>query len=144
VSDRLTWVHARKLRFTHGCGQIALLRCSARPRQMRELWIERRRNRKTPLTPSQRARKRKKKPARAPSEKYDTRSYYHAVRSACLRAKVPHWHPNQLRHNAATRFRALYGLDTARAMLGHASPAVTAIYAEADRTKARAAMAEVG
>ena len=34
---------------------------------------------------------------------------------------IPHWHPNQLRHNAATRLRREFGLDMARAVLGHSS-----------------------
>ena len=64
---------------------------------------------------------------------YTTRTYYHAVASACNRANVPSWHPNQLRHNAATRLRKDFGLDVARVILGHSSPAVTEVYAEVDR-----------
>jgi integrase len=111
---------------------------------MEEQRAERRRSRQSPMTPSQRSRKRKARPSRPPGVTYTTRSYYHAVKAGCLKAKVHRWHPNQLRHNAATRFRALFGLDTARAILGHASPAVTSVYAEADRTKAQAAMKAVG
>jgi len=54
------------------------------------------------------------------------------------------WHPNQLRHNAATFLRKQYGLDAARVILGHSSPAVTEIYAELDHAKAMQIMAEVG
>jgi integrase len=66
------------------------------------------------------------------------------VRRACIRAGVPPWHPHQLRHNAATRLRAEFGLDVARTVLGHASQAVTEVYAEADFAKARDAMSRAG
>jgi hypothetical protein len=46
----------------------------------------RRRDRKTPLTPSQRGRKRQAKPKRSPGDRYDTRSYYHAVLYGIRRA----------------------------------------------------------
>jgi integrase len=115
------------------------------PREaMEEKSAERRRERRSPLTPSQLARKRKAKPERCPGDVYDTRSYYHAERQACRRADVPSWHPNQLRHNAATRLRREFGLDVARAVLGHSSPAVTEVYAELDGMKAAAAMERVG
>ncbi len=85
------------------------------------------------MTPSQRARKRKQSPDRAPGESYDTRSYYHAVRAACCKAEVPVWHPNQLRHNAATELREEFGIDVARVILGHSTPAVIVLYSFWDR-----------
>jgi integrase len=45
--------------------------------------------RKTPMTPSQRARKRKQRPQKAPGDYYDARAYGHAVRAACRQA-FPH------------------------------------------------------
>ena len=57
---------------------------------------------------------------------------------------IPHWHPNQLRHNAATRLRREFGLDAARAVLGHSSPVVTEVYAELDAAKAAEAMEKIG
>jgi len=54
------------------------------------------------------------------------------------------FHPNQLRHSAATRLRREFGLDVARAVLGHSSPVVTEVYAELDQAKAAEAMARVG
>ena len=60
------------------------------------------------------------------------------------RAPIPQWHPHQLRHNAATRFRKEYGLDAARVVLGHRSAAVTEIYAEIDHAKAQDVMARIG
>lgn len=54
------------------------------------------------------------------------------------------WHPNQLRHNAATYLRKRYGLEAARVVLGHNSAAVTEVYAELDFAKAEQIMGEVG
>jgi integrase len=115
------------------------------PREaMEEYQAQRRGGRRTPLTPSQRARTRAADPKRAPGERYDTRTYAHAVARACRRAGVPHWHPHQLRHHAATRLRREFGLEAARVILGHSSPAVTEVYAEADREKARDVVGKVG
>jgi integrase len=75
---------------------------------------------------------------------YGTRSYYHAIRYGCRKAEVPNWHPNQLRHNAATSLCKEFGLDVARVILGHSSPAVTEVYAEVDREKAISVMERVG
>jgi integrase len=109
-----------------------------------ERHAERKRYRRTPMTPSQRARTRKADPKKAPRDRYDSRSYGHAIEKACRRAGVPKWHPHQLRHNAATRLRKEFGLDVARVVLGHSSPAVTEVYAELDRAKAADAMERVG
>jgi integrase len=76
--------------------------------------------------------------------RYNKNSYYRAIARGCDRAGVPRWHPNQLRHLAATRLRKEFGLDVARAVLGHSSPAVTEVYAELDLGKAAEAMARVG
>lgn len=115
------------------------------PREaLEERSAERRRNRKTPMTPSQRARPRKPAPKRRPGECYETRSYYHAIRNGCGKADVPNWHANQLRHNSATRLRREFNLDVARVVLGHSSTAVTEVYAEVDREKALSAMELVG
>jgi len=67
-----------------------------------------------------------------------------STRKPPARAGVPLWHPHRLRHNAATFLRKEFGLDVARVILGHSSPAVTESYAEVDRAKAIAAMARVG
>ncbi|GMU22145.1 MAG: hypothetical protein AMXMBFR13_22330 [Phycisphaerae bacterium] len=55
-----------------------------------------------------------------------------------------HWHPHQLRHNAATRLRKEFGVEVARIILGHSSPLITEIYAEADRKAAADVMGRVG
>jgi hypothetical protein len=44
---------------------------------MEERQAERRRQRRTPLTPSQKARRRVAGPKRAPGDRYNTRSYYY-------------------------------------------------------------------
>ena len=68
-------------------------------------------------------------------DRYTTQSYGRAVRYACERSGIDIWSPNQLRHNAATRFRRLYGIDIARSLLGHSSLDTTMIYAEVDSKK---------
>ena len=57
---------------------------------------------------------------------------------------IPHWHPHQLRHNAATRLRKEYGIEAARVVLGHRSAAITEVYAEIDHAKAAEIMLRVG
>ncbi len=54
------------------------------------------------------------------------------------------WSPNQLRHNAATFLRKEFGIEAARVVLGHASSAVTEVYAELDLNRAADIMAQVG
>ncbi|MBN1125967.1 MAG: tyrosine-type recombinase/integrase, partial [Sedimentisphaerales bacterium] len=58
--------------------------------------------------------------------------------------KQYHWHPHQLRHNAATFLRKDFGLETARIILGHRSSAITEVYAEMDQQKALEAIVRVG
>lgn len=125
--------------------------------------------RRTKVQPSQQHR-RKPSPKQRPGERYNTRSYGHAIANACDRA-FPHpsltgilesqlteaqrselrawrkdhrWHPNQLRHNAATRIRREHGLDAARAILGHTTPVITEIYATLDAGKAAEVMSRIG
>ena len=135
-----------------------------------ERQTRRRSARRTPMTPSQRARSRKAKPSKAPGDRYDARSCAHAVARACDQA-FPHptlsrvrakdlsldqreelerwrranrWHPHQLRHSAATEIRRGFGLEVARVVLGHSSPAVTELYAEVDKERAASAMERIG
>jgi integrase len=139
---------------------------------------DRRRNRKTPMTPSQAARTRKRRPRKAPGDRYTTSSYGHAVAKACAATFPPpeplarradetagayrerltaeehaevrrwhrehRWHPHQLRHTKATEIRREAGIDAARAVLGHRSPAITETYAELDMGKAAAIMERIG
>jgi integrase len=130
----------------------------------------RRASRRTPMTPSQQARTRKRAPRRAPGPFYSRSAYRTAIWRGCDRA-FPHptlsaidpgdlteaqrselrawrkdhrWHPNQLRHAAATSIRARFGLEAAQAVLGHARADVTQVYAERDIAKAVEVMREVG
>ena len=57
---------------------------------------------------------------------------------------VPHWHPHQLRHTAATRLRKEFGIELTRVILGHTSAEVTTIYAERDIGLAINAMSKAG
>ena len=115
------------------------------PREAAEAVLaERRRNRKTPMTPSQSRRTRKSKPKRQPGEQYDKNSYRRAIIRACDKAGVKRWHPHQLRHNAATKIRRLYGIEGAIAVLGHKIGIVTEIYAEQDFQRAIDIMREIG
>ena len=113
-----------------------------------------RRDRQTPVQPSQQHRRRRK-PKTTPGVRYTKDGYRQAVERGIAKAnraildgggsdEIPHWHPNQLRHNAATRLRGEFGLDVTRAVLGHSSPAVTEVYAELDWAKAAEAMERIG
>lgn len=111
-----------------------------------EINAQRRAGRTTPMTPSQRERhgRRWTLPKKAPGWRYTKDSYRRAISVACAKAGVPPWHPNQLRHSAATRLRQEFGLEVARIILGHSSAATTLIYAEADHAQALAVMGRVG
>lgn len=114
------------------------------PREvMEQKWADQRAARKTPVQPSQRDRS-KPTPRKTPGDHYTVNSYRQRVQKACLKGGVPSWHPHQLRHNAATRFRREHGIEATRILLGHSSAFTTEIYAEVDREKALRAMAEAG
>ena len=100
--------------------------------------------RKTKRTPSELKRLRKAKPRRVPADRYSRRSYRLAVLRACKKAGVPPWTPLQLRHAAATAIRAKYGLETAKAILGHSRVETSQIYAERDMARAERVMREIG
>jgi integrase len=106
------------------------------------------------MTPSQRARRPKKRPEKAPQSRYRTDSYGRAITGGIAKANadraargepsVAHWHPHRLRHSAATAMRREFGVDTARILLGHSSPVVTELYAELDAAKAVDAVKRIG
>jgi integrase len=104
---------------------------------------DRRARRKTKVQPSQVSRK-KPRPNRKPGEVYDTRAYARAISRCCEVARVPHWHPNQLRHTHATAVRKRYGLEAAQVTLGHSNAAITQVYAERDLTLAVRVASEIG
>jgi integrase len=83
-------------------------------------------------------------PKRSPSRQYTTGSYARAIKYACQRAKLEHWHPNQLRHSAATAIRKEFGIDAASVILGHSSLDVTQVYAEKDEAKAKEIARRIG
>ncbi len=105
---------------------------------------ERRKNRKTKHTPFSRARKRKAKPKRSPRLWYDKDAYGRAIRRACLKAGIPIWSPNRLRHSLATKVRKSHGLEASQVILGHAKADVTQVYAERNRALAAEVMREIG
>lgn len=121
------------------------------PKEARAAWEDARgRKRRTPLNQGNRpGTNRVENPRRAPTDRYTTRTLHQAVFRACDRAfPVPEgadadawhaahrWHPNQLRHSAATLIRRLFGLEAAQTVLGHAQASITEIYAERDLAKA--------
>jgi integrase len=72
------------------------------PREARELlYAAKRAARKSKVQPSQVCR-RKITLKRKPREFYSRFTFGSAVARACIKAGVPHWHPNQLRHSRAT------------------------------------------
>ncbi len=116
--------------------------------------------RKSKVQPSQWNR-RKPKPKRPPKAFYDRSSYARAVKRGIERANkqilkkaeekgiekpvlLPNWHPNQLRHTAATNIRKQFGLEAAQIILGHAKADVTQIYAERDAEKAIEVIRKIG
>jgi integrase len=106
--------------------------------------------RKSKVQPSQVSRK-KRRPKKQPGERYDTKSYFHAIRYAIERAvkagvltKEQYWHPHQLRHSYATLVRRAQGLDAARAVLGHRTVSQAAEYAELDAALASLVAAQLG
>ena len=155
--------HGRKRRIYLGPVAQAILRPWLRPELTSYLFspaeaeaerrTEQRESRRTRVQPSQLNRGRRR-PRKAPGQRYIVDSYRRAIEYGIKWANreperdgsrpIPHWHPHQLRHNAATRLRREFGLDVARAVLGHSSPVVTEVYAELDGAKAAEAMERVG
>lgn len=78
----------------------------------------------------------KEKPKRAPGKKFTKDAYRRAIERAAKKAGVPHWHPYQLRHLAATQVREALGIEEAQALLGHSHRQMTEHYAQQSLTKA--------
>jgi integrase len=166
--------HGRSRKITFGPQAQEIIRSFLKPSMEAPLfspidameeWKERRRAENeakrarcaTKLYPSQIRRiesKRKKRRAKPYRDHYDVDSYRRAIKHAVAKANrersklgrpaLPDWHPNQLRHTAGTKIRREFGLDAARAVLGHSTPIVTEIYAELDEDKAIEIMAKIG
>ena len=81
---------------------------------------------------------------RSCGERYTLNSLAAAIRRACIKAEVPLWSANQLRHLFGTLARRAGGIEAARVVLGHASAAVSEIYAERDLDAARQIVAKIG
>jgi integrase len=105
-----------------------------------EAWrhAQRRKRRKTPMTPSQSKRRPKRKSKRPRGDRYRPTSYRQAIMYGIAKAnksrngesQIGHWFPLQLRHSRGTEVRRKYGLDAAQVSLGHARADVTEVYAE--------------
>lgn len=113
--------------------------------------------RTTPVFPSEQQRRDREslgRERREVGDVYDAHTLRRAIARAVTAANrqrkaaglspIAKWHPYQVRHAAATRLRADFGLDVARCVLGHSSAAMTEVYAEIDQTKARAAIEQIG
>lgn len=98
---------------------------------------------------------RKRCPKKQPGERYTSRSYHAAVRQAVIKTnkvregqggedRIPGWHPNQLRHSAATEIRKHFGLEAVQAVLGHKSMVVSEVYAEKNLALAAEVMRKIG
>ena len=106
---------------------------------------QQRQSRQTPLYPSSRKRRGKKRgPKRTPRETYNKNSYAQAVKRGCVRAGVPVFRPNQIRHSFATRVRREFCSEHAQVILGHSKADVTQRYAERDMNLARDVASKIG
>lgn len=56
-----------------------------------------------------------------PRDHWDTCTYTKTIHAACRRAGIEPWGANRLRHAFATQVRRSFGIDAARAVLGHSS-----------------------
>ncbi|NLF59114.1 MAG: site-specific integrase [Candidatus Hydrogenedens sp.] len=59
-------------------------------------------------------------------------------------APIPAWHLHQMRHSYATRARQQFGIEAARAALGHKDAGITLTYAEMDKNLAATVAATIG
>ena len=94
-----------------------------------------------PPVPPRRGRQPRKTPRKG---HYRESSYCRAIAVACEQAGCPHWHPHQLRHNAATRLEEEFGIEIAQQILGHASLRMTSRYVHSHLARAAAAILQSG
>ena len=104
---------------------------------------ERRKARKSPMTPSQRARD-ERNASKQPSvgEFYTRQSYTQAVERACKDAQVEKWTPHQLRHLFGTELTLLEGQVVAQDALGHSDARTTKRYVKQARNSLASAAVE--
>lgn len=86
--------------------------------------------RKTPITPSQRARD-TRNAGKQPSvgDHYGIDAYRKAIHRACDTAEIGRWSPHRLRHARGTELARKEGIEVARIALGHKDDRVTRRYA---------------
>ena len=99
---------------------------------MQEWYAERRANRKTPMTPSQKKREeqRAENPRSRAKEFYDRNSFRKAILNAINKGnkelpegqKIPHWFPYQIRHATSTAIEIAEGLDASSGLRSRAEP----------------------
>ncbi len=99
--------------------------------------------RKTKVQPSQQDRS-KPGARRKPRDFFTVTGYNRAVARGCEKAGVPSWHVHQLRHTAALMIARDYGLEAARAALGHKTVQMSAHYAGVDLQCAAEVMSKIG
>jgi integrase len=95
------------------------------------------------MTPSQRARQRKKNRKRPPAACYTSNSYAHAVSRASEKAGVK-LHPYMLRHGCKMRIEREASTEDARCSLGLKHVSTTAHYGQLDQARAAEVMARLG
>lgn len=94
--------------------------------------LSKRAARKTPMTPSQRARDaRNAKKEPEVGDHYGIDAYRKAIHRACDAARIPRWSPHRLRHARGTELARTHGIEVARIALGHKDDRVTRQYAVA-------------
>lgn len=81
----------------------------------------------------------KPNPKRAAGLKFSKDTYRRAIDRAAKKARVPSWHPYQLRHLVATVVREALDVESAQALLGHSRQQMTEHYARVSLNKAIAA-----
>jgi len=102
-------------------------------------------SRTTPISQGNRpGTNRRLKPMRSPGQQYGKDEYNKAIRRACQQAVITTWHANQLRHAAATKLRAQFGIEAAQTILGHSDAKITLVYAEKNFDLAARIAREVG
>ena len=98
-----------------------------------------------PLSEEAKARRRAAHVPRVLGERWTTDAYSKTIAAACRKAGIPSWGANRLRHTFGTEVRRAFGLDAAKAVLGHTDGGcITDVYtfdAVADETVRRAAPA---